>query len=49
MGTHLVHYTHGGEKVASYDAIWDVFVLIARDAKFHVLREQTHVLPLPFL
>jgi hypothetical protein len=27
-----------------HDAIWDAFVSIVRDAMFHVLREQTHIL-----
>jgi hypothetical protein len=31
----------------SHDVIWDVFIDITKDVGFHVLWEQTHILPLP--
>ncbi len=41
--------SHGGEWIASHDVVEDAFVSIAKDARFHVSHEQTHVLfPLPF-
>ncbi len=43
-GIHLFHYTHGGKRTSSHDAIQNAFVSIVRDASFHVLWEQTHVL-----
>jgi exonuclease I len=48
MGIHLLHSTHGGEKIASHDAIQDVFAPIAKDAHFHVLWEQTRIFSLFF-
>jgi hypothetical protein len=44
MGIHLLHCTHGGERIASYNAIQDAFVSIVRDAGFHILHKQTHIL-----
>jgi len=35
--------------MASHDAMQDDFVSITKDVIFHVLREQTHVLPSPTL
>lgn len=50
VGIHFLCYAHGGEKTASHDVVWDAFVSVTRDARFHVLQEQTHILPLlPFL
>ncbi len=40
--------SHGGEWIVSHDAIQDAFVSIAKDVRFHVSCEQTHVLP-PFI
>jgi hypothetical protein len=37
MGIHLLCCTHGGEMMASYDVMQDVFIYIARDARFHVV------------
>jgi hypothetical protein len=47
MGIHLLHCTHGGERIASHNAIQDAFVSIVRDAGFHILWEQTHILRPP--
>jgi len=43
MGIHLFRYAHGGEKITSHD-VWDVLVAIVKNAKFHILRNQTHVI-----
>jgi hypothetical protein len=48
-GTHLLCFSHGGEWIASHDAIRDAFASIVRDARFRVSYEQTHVLPPPSL
>jgi len=48
MGIHFFHCTHGGERIAFYDVIWDIFVFIARDVGFSILWEQTHILALLF-
>ncbi len=39
MGIHRLHYVHGGERIVSHDVIWDVFVSIVRDVRFHILRK----------
>jgi hypothetical protein len=44
---HLFCCVHGGGHVATHDVVWDLFASIARDAKFHVLPKQTHVLLVP--
>jgi hypothetical protein len=44
MGIHLFHCEHGGERMASHDVVWNAFVAIAKDVRFHILRKQTHVL-----
>jgi hypothetical protein len=44
MGIHILHYVHGGKRMASHNVVWDVFTTIARDVRFYVLRDQTHVL-----
>jgi len=49
MEIHLFYCTHGGERTTSHDVVWDLFASIARDARFHFLWLQTHVLSLPFL
>ncbi len=49
LGIHLFQCAYGGERIASHDAVWDAFASIVRNAGFHVLWEQTHILPLPFL
>ncbi len=49
MQIHLFRYAHGGEKTTSHDVIWDAFASITRDVGFHVLWEQTHILPPPYL
>ncbi len=49
MGIHLLCCTHSGEKTASRDVVQNVFIVIARNAKFHVLQKQIHVLPPPTL
>jgi len=36
-----------GQHTTKHDVVQDSFVSITRDAKFHVLREQTHVFPMP--
>jgi hypothetical protein len=48
-GDPLSSLSHGGEKIASHDIVWDAFVFIMRDAGFHILCEQTHVLLPPTL
>jgi hypothetical protein len=30
--------------MTSHDVVWDIFASIMRHTRFHVLREQTHVL-----
>jgi len=47
MGIHLFHCVHGGEKMASHDVVWILFVTIIRNVGFHVSQKQTHVLPPP--
>lgn len=47
MGIHLLYYVHGGERTTSHGVVRDALTSIAGDAKFHVLQEQTQVLPLP--
>jgi len=46
---HLLHCDHGGEHIATQDAVWDFFTSITKDVRFHVWHEQTHVLPTPSL
>jgi hypothetical protein len=41
MGIHLLWYAHGGERTASHVAVHDVFVSIAKDARFYVFWKQT--------
>jgi hypothetical protein len=36
MGIHLLHYVHGGEKTALHDVVQNAFVIIVRNAGFHV-------------
>ncbi len=43
MGIHFIRCTHGGERMVSCDVVWDVFLSIMRDVKFHVLREHIHI------
>ncbi len=47
--THLLLCSHGGEWIASHDLVQNAFVSIAKDIRFHVSHEQTHVLPSPSL
>jgi hypothetical protein len=49
MGIHLHCCTHGGERIASHDAIQNAFASITRETWFHVLQEQTHIFPSPSL
>jgi len=35
--------------ITSHDVVQDAFVSITKDARFHILREQTHILLLPTL
>jgi hypothetical protein len=49
MGIHFLHCAHGGERITSHDVVSDAFVFIMRDASFHILCEQTHVLLPPTL
>jgi hypothetical protein len=44
MGIHLFHSAHGRERIASHDAIQDVFAPIAKDAHFFVFQKETHIL-----
>ncbi len=44
LGIHLLCCTHGGEKMAFHDVVRNVFMVIVKDAGFHVSQEQTHVL-----
>jgi hypothetical protein len=46
---HLLHCDHGGKCIATHDAVWNYFTSIIRDVGFHVLHQQTHVLPTPSL
>jgi hypothetical protein len=48
LGINLLRCGHGGERTASHDDVRDAFASIVRNARFHVLWEQTHILPLPF-
>jgi hypothetical protein len=36
-----------GQHTTKHDVVRDSFISITRDARFHVLREQTHVFPMP--
>jgi hypothetical protein len=47
--SHLLICSHGGEWIASHDVVQNAFVSIAKDIRFHVSHEQTHVLPSPSL
>jgi len=38
MGIHFFRYAHGGERTISHNVMQDVFLAIAKDARFHVLR-----------
>ncbi len=38
MGIHLLRCAHGGERKVSHDVMQDVFMNIARDARFQVLQ-----------
>jgi hypothetical protein len=49
LGIHFLRCAHGREKTTSHDVVQDAFASIVKDAGFHVLWEQTYVLPLPFL
>lgn len=42
-GIYFFHCVYDGKRMVSYDVVHDVFVFIMRDARFHVLHEQTHV------
>ncbi len=44
MGIHILHYAHGGKRMASHNVVRDVFTAIAKAMRFYVLRDQTHVL-----
>ncbi len=39
MGIHLFHYVHGEERMTLPDVVWDAFVAIAKDTRFHVSQE----------
>jgi hypothetical protein len=45
MGIHFFCCAHSGESIVSHDVVRDVFASIVRVVNFHVLPEQTHVLP----
>jgi hypothetical protein len=45
IGIHFLCFAHGNECIGTHDIIRDIFVAIARDASFHVGREQLHALP----
>jgi hypothetical protein len=47
LGIHLFQCAHGKERIASHDDVRNVFAFIVRNAWFHVLWEQAHILPLP--
>jgi hypothetical protein len=40
MGIHFLHRAHGGERMALHDVVGNVFVAIAKNARFHVSRKQ---------
>jgi hypothetical protein len=44
VGTHLFPCSHGGEWITFHDAIWNAFIYITKDMRFHVSCKQTHVL-----
>jgi hypothetical protein len=46
-GTHLLHCSHDGERIAFNDVIWDVFTSVMKDTRFHVVHEQTNVVFMP--
>lgn len=48
VGTHLFHWSHGGEQTTSHNVFRDVFAFIMKDVGFHVFREQIHTLPLRY-
>jgi hypothetical protein len=37
MGIHFLRCTHGGEMTTLHDVMQDGFIIVARDARFHVL------------
>ncbi len=36
MEIHLLYCIHGGERMILHDVVWDVFMIILKDARFHV-------------
>jgi len=42
MGIHFLCYVHGNKHIGTHDVSCNIFVAIARDACFHVGREQLH-------
>jgi hypothetical protein len=46
-GTHLLHCSHDGERIAFNDVIWELFASIMKDTRFHVVHEQTNVFLYP--
>lgn len=46
---HLFCCVHGGKCIITCDVVQDPFTSIVKDAKFHVLCEQTHFLSMPSL
>jgi hypothetical protein len=48
MGIHLFRYVHGGERMNLPDVVWDAFVAIAKDTRFHVSQKPTTLNPCPF-
>jgi hypothetical protein len=49
MGIHLLHYVHGGERMASHVVVRNAFITIVKDARFHVSQKWTHVFSSPTL
>jgi len=47
VGTHFLCYCHGGEWTTFHNVIWVAFASIAKDVRFHISHDQTHVLPPP--
>lgn len=45
---HLLRYVHGRKCTTTHDGVKDSFTSNIKHVKFHVLCEQTHVLPMPF-
>ncbi len=47
---HLVHYIHVRARMVSHNIVWNTFPTIVKNARFHILWNQTHVFsPMPVI